>query len=88
MEAFKQTMTPSMMSSHMDNEMQSEKGKKKTMGSVCCGIVMNAIMAGIWGWFLFPSSNLDIYRRYEDDLEFLSDLSEDEYFTWTDREKG
>lgn len=93
MESFKQNMTPSMMSDHMKNSMHSEKNAKRTMGSFVCMVILNAVMAGIWGWFLFPDSNLDIYKRYEWDLTRIEETkiatgNPDIHWTFTDKQKG
>lgn len=52
-------MSPNEMSSKMKAYMHSPAMEKKMMrnfgSSWCC----NTILAGIFGWFAFPSGNLD-----------------------------
>jgi hypothetical protein len=45
--------------------MHSDKMRNKIYGNLCATIIINAVMAGIYGWFLVPSSNLDIWKVWE-----------------------
>jgi hypothetical protein len=49
----------------MKTYMTSDKMKNKVMGNLVCSIIMNAVMAGLYGWFVFPNSNLDLWKLWE-----------------------
>lgn len=53
------------MSSEMKAYMHSDKMKNKVIGNLVCGIIMNGVMAGLYGWFVFPNSNLDLWKLWE-----------------------
>jgi hypothetical protein len=57
-------MTMNKMGGHMDNAVTGEKMKKKTFSSLICSLIVNAVMAGIYGWFALPHGNLDTYRLW------------------------
>jgi hypothetical protein len=48
----------------MSDSIHGEKMRKKTMGGLVCSIIMNAVFAGIYGWFAFPHGNLDNWRLW------------------------
>lgn len=52
------------MNANMDMAATGEKMKKKTFGGLICSLIVNAVMAGIYGWFAFPHANLDTYRLW------------------------
>jgi hypothetical protein len=57
--------SPNQMSSEMKAYMTSDKMKNKVMGNLVCSIIMNGVMAGLYGWFVFPNSNLDLWKLWE-----------------------
>jgi hypothetical protein len=57
--------------------MHSDKMRGKVVGNFICVIIMNAVFAGIYGWFVFPNSNLDTWKVWEirtAERETLTDL--------------
>lgn len=51
--------SPSEMGADMAKYMNEPKRKNKVLGNLVCAIIMNAVAAGLYGWFAFPNSNLD-----------------------------
>jgi hypothetical protein len=54
------------MSTDMKNYMNSEKVKNKIIPHFVFVIVLNTIMAGVYGSYLFPSSNHDTWKVWEE----------------------
>ena len=52
-------MSPEEMSAKMKEWMHSDKRKNKVMGNFFCAWLVNSVMAGIFGWFTWPSGNPD-----------------------------
>jgi hypothetical protein len=57
--------SPKQMGEDMAKYMNSPERKNKMMGNFICAIIMNAIAAGLYGWFAFPNSNLDTMKVWE-----------------------
>jgi len=57
----------------MQKKMHSPEMKKKVMGTLIYGLIMNAVMAGIFGWWAFPSSNMDMQVLYGEKLDMIEE---------------